>query len=313
MSQLYANFPSYWNPNEQKISESLSRSLSLKVESPSQLSHKSRFLGFKLQEQDSSSSQSTQSNRDLATSGGTNSQDQCISSESGQEVCGKMAEHQVKPAILVGHTDATCNPPQMTWIPYPWTDPCFSGLLAAYGPPPMLLDQILPQKMGMAPTRVPLPLDNITDDEPIYVNAKQYYGILRRRQSRAKLEAQNKLIKARKPYLHESRHLHALNRVRGSGGRFLSSKKLQPSSDCITGNPVPELGFGQHQSRRTERGASVNSNSGIMHLSNGNLIFQQPDHGFSGVQAARIGGGAMLNNGGFLNNPPNQHRTPVVR
>lgn len=51
--------------------------------------------------------------------------------------------------------------------------------------------------MGMAPARVPLPLD-FTDYGPIYVNPKQYHGILRRRQSRAKLEAQNKLVKARK-------------------------------------------------------------------------------------------------------------------
>lgn len=54
-----------------------------------------------------------------------------------------------------------------------------------------------PHMMAMVPARVPLPLD-LTEDEPIYVNAKQYRAILRRRQFRAKLEAQNKLIKARK-------------------------------------------------------------------------------------------------------------------
>ncbi|GAB4853749.1 hypothetical protein Ancab_017942 [Ancistrocladus abbreviatus] len=314
MSQLYANFPSYWNSNEEQISESLSKSLSLKVKSQSQLSYKSRPLGFKLHEQDSSSSQSTQSNHDLAAGGGANSQDQCLSSESGQEVsCRKRAEHQVKPVFLVGHRDAASNSPQMNCIPYPCADPYFSGLLTAYGPPPMIQSQM----MGIAPARVPLPLDSITEDEPIYVNAKQYHGILRRRQSRAKLEAQNKLIKVRKPYLHESRHLHALNRVRGSGGRFLSTKKLQQfSSDSTTGtHSGPESGFGQHHSRGSGTGTSVNSSSGIIHLSNGNSVFQHPDHhSFSDVSAARIGGGAKLSNGGgFMNNSSNQHCAPVVR
>lgn len=54
--------------------------------------------------------------------------------------------------------------------------------------------------MGITNARVPLPLD-IAENEPIYVNAKQYHGILRRRQSRAKMEAQNKLIKVRKVHV----------------------------------------------------------------------------------------------------------------
>ncbi|RYR08430.1 hypothetical protein Ahy_B05g076110 [Arachis hypogaea] len=54
--------------------------------------------------------------------------------------------------------------------------------------------QMLPQVLGLRSSRIALPLD-LAKDNPIYINAKQYHGILRRRQSRAKIEAQNKLIK----------------------------------------------------------------------------------------------------------------------
>ncbi|KAL8129445.1 hypothetical protein V2J09_018600 [Rumex salicifolius] len=101
----------------------------------------------------------------------------------------------------------------MVCAKYPFADQGYA-LLKTYGP----------QIWG----RVMLPLSLTADEGPVFVNAKQYHGILRRRQSRAKTELlNNKPFRARKAYQHESRHLHAKRRARGAGGRFLNTKKQQ--------------------------------------------------------------------------------------
>lgn len=46
--------------------------------------------------------------------------------------------------------------------------------------------------------RIPLPGAEMLEEEPLYVNAKQYHRILKRRQARAKLEAEGKIPKERR-------------------------------------------------------------------------------------------------------------------
>ncbi|PIN16262.1 hypothetical protein CDL12_11086 [Handroanthus impetiginosus] len=109
---------------------------------------------------------------------------------------------------------------------YPYPEQCY-GVYSTYGT----------QIAG----RIMLPFSMAGDGGPIFVNAKQYNGILRRRKSRAKAEMENKLLKLRKPYLHLSRHLHAMRRPRGNGGRFLNTKDTNNNNNhnndkCKKGN-----------------------------------------------------------------------------
>ncbi|KAK7328953.1 hypothetical protein VNO77_23093 [Canavalia gladiata] len=228
----------------------------------------------------------------------------------------------MKPFLVLNHPDTEFNCSQfscnhsMAHASYPFGDPIF-----AYGPQAINQPQMLPQMLGLASTRVALPLD-LAEDGPIYVNAKQYHGILRRRQSRAKLEAQNKLIKSRKPYLHESRHRHALNRVRGSGGRFLSTKQLaQSNAEFVTGahstsDPVniyqkedpSEMEI--HLSKSGDNASSITTCSNRTCLSGNSVDFRQPERMFLG-NSANMGGAPQCSGG--LTFGGTKQRASVVR
>ncbi|KAI9847176.1 MAG: Transcriptional activator [Sclerophora amabilis] len=76
------------------------------------------------------------------------------------------------------------------------------------------------------------------EESPLYVNAKQFHRILKRRVARQRLEEALRLTsKGRKPYLHESRHNHAMRRPRGPGGRFLTADEV---AEMERGNKVPD-------------------------------------------------------------------------
>ncbi|KAJ1439892.1 hypothetical protein SESBI_02115 [Sesbania bispinosa] len=230
----------------------------------------------------------------------------------------------MKPILFLNHPDTEFNCSQvdhnhsMAHAPYPYGDPIFASSLVAYGPQAVNQQQMLPQMLGLASTRVALPLD-IAQDGPIYVNAKQYHGILRRRQSRAKLEAQNKLIKSRKPYLHESRHRHALNRVRGSGGRFLSTKQLtQSNTEYVTGahsgsGPVNKYqkedlsNVESHSSKTGDNASSITTCSDRTCFSGNSVNFRQPEHMFLGNSTNMSGAQHGLTFGGT------KQRASVVR
>ncbi|KAL8166730.1 hypothetical protein V2J09_008229 [Rumex salicifolius] len=92
-------------------------------------------------------------------------------------------------------------------------------------PHPEQLYGLFPSHGSQTVGAVMLPMSLATNDGIVYVNPKQYHGILRRRKLRANAALKAKPANKDKPYLHESRHLHAMRRPRGAGGRFLNSKE----------------------------------------------------------------------------------------
>ncbi|KAE8688640.1 Nuclear transcription factor Y subunit A-7 [Hibiscus syriacus] len=284
----------------QVLQSSMSESLSLKMGVLPQHFHNTKQMSFQFQDQDSSSTQSTgQSCPEAAGAGDSNIYGQSLILPSSGP------QNYVVPPAQVDYSKSISHIPLHSAKPY-----FVSVATTAYGSQ-ALSQQIHAHAMAMLPTRAPLPLD-LKEDEPIYVNAKQYHAILRRRQYRAKLEAQNKLTKVRKPYLHESRHLHALKRARGSGGQFLKTKKFQQSKSIPTSHRPdmsrsPQLHLSAKLSKTEvyERAnfkdaASATSCSDVTSGSNSDEMFQQPDLRFSSYRPDHIGHAGNIHGDGNI-------------
>ncbi|XP_034581370.1 nuclear transcription factor Y subunit A-5 isoform X1 [Setaria viridis] len=188
--------------------------------------HEMKHLGHKIHDRDSSSG-SGQSHQEASAVSETSLNEHTSIQSDNDEGHGKHNQFTVKPVLSMGKQGSAFSPPKLDYnasfacVPYT-ADAYYGGVLTGYPPHAV----VHPQQNQTTNAPVVLPVEPAAE-EPIYVNAKQYHAILRRRQTRAKLEAQNKLVKGRKPYLHESRHRHAMKRARGSGGRFLNTKQLQ--------------------------------------------------------------------------------------
>lgn len=141
------------------------------------------------------------------------------------------------PATSILGTPGLSNGPapvQMQATPQAQQFPWMGGPATASAASQMYAAAAFAAMSGAAATTAGM--DQQVAPRPTFVNAKQYRRILKRREARAKLEEYYRQKRAkqliakesgeRKPYMHESRHRHAMKRPRGPGGRFLTKGEL---------------------------------------------------------------------------------------
>lgn len=127
------------------------------------------------------------------------------------------------------------------------------------GPRPGVAPPQMPPAQMQHPQSPEMPAGGV-EESPLYVNAKQFHRILKRRVARQRLEEQLRLTsKGRKPYLHESRHNHAMRRPRGPGGRFLTAEEvaaMEKDKDKPDGDMKTDDGSSNGSKRKSEAGFS---------------------------------------------------------
>ena len=132
-----------------------------------------------------------------------------------------------------------------------------------HGGPRSTVAPPMPPTQSMPPPQSP-EMTAGAEESPLYVNAKQFHRILKRRVARQRLEEALRLTsKGRKPYLHESRHNHAMRRPPGPGGRFLTAEEVSEMEKNKANGSEKEGGSVETTATRTSsKRKSENSSDG---------------------------------------------------